>query len=56
MLRPEEEAWMNLAWVREHTRIVHFCGRNKPWKKNYKGLLGTFYQEALAASKKDSVL
>jgi UDP-glucose:(galactosyl)LPS alpha-1,2-glucosyltransferase len=56
MLRPEEEAWMNLAWVREHTRIVHFCGRNKPWKKNYKGLLGTFYQEALAASKKDSAL
>ena len=54
VLRPEEEAWMNLDWVRAHSRIIHFCGRNKPWKKNYKGFLGTFYQEAVAASRRES--
>ena len=54
VLRPEEEAWMNLDWVRTHSRIIHFCGRNKPWKKNYKGFLGTFYQEAVAASRRES--
>lgn len=46
-LRPESEAWMNLDWVRKNSRIIHYCGRNKPWKKNYKGRLNVFYEEAL---------
>lgn len=47
-LRPEEEAWFNLDWVREHSAIIHYCGRNKPWKKNYMGRLNVFYEEELA--------
>ena len=35
----------DLDWVRENTVIVHYCGRNKPWKDSYAGELGVFYQE-----------
>ena len=29
------------AW--ENSRIIHYCGRNKPWKDNYLGQLDQFY-------------
>ncbi len=48
-LRPEAEAWLNLEWVRKHSAIIHYCGRNKPWKGNYIGKLDIFYKEAKAA-------
>ena len=35
----------DLAWVRENTVILHFCGKNRPWKPHYVGTLGTFYRE-----------
>jgi lipopolysaccharide biosynthesis glycosyltransferase len=35
-------------WIREHAAIIHYCGKNKPWKKNYVGDLGVFYQEIVA--------
>ena len=35
----------DLDWVRKHTAIVHYCGRNKPWKPEYSGTLGVFYDE-----------
>ena len=35
----------DLDWVRTHTVIVHYCGRNKPWKPEYSGTLGVFYDE-----------
>ena len=35
----------NLEWVRENTVIIHYCGRNKPWKENYLGILDVFYHE-----------
>ena len=35
----------DLDWVRTHTAIVHYCGRNKPWKPEYSGTLGVFYDE-----------
>jgi len=35
-------------WIREHAVIIHFCGRNKPWKSNYVGDLGLFYHEIAA--------
>lgn len=35
-----------LNWVRENTRVVHFCGRNKPWKPGYHGEFRVFYDEA----------
>lgn len=36
---------LDLAWVRSNTSIIHYCGKNKPWKKHYHGMLGTFYWE-----------
>jgi len=38
---------MTLDWVRDNAVIIHYCGRNKPWKENYAGSLNVFYQEAL---------
>jgi len=32
--------------VRSISAIVHYVGRNKPWKENYRGKLGIFYEEA----------
>lgn len=48
ILRPQAEAWLDLDWVREHSAIIHYCGRNKPWKSSYAGQLGVFYNEAEA--------
>ena len=45
---PFEKA-LNLDWVRQNAVIIHYCGRNKPWKENYIGQLGVFYQETLVA-------
>ena len=35
----------DLDWVRSHTVIVHYCGKNKPWRDHYRGTLGVFYDE-----------
>lgn len=32
--------------VRNISAIVHYIGRNKPWKDSYIGKLGVFYEEA----------
>lgn len=34
-----------MAWVRENTVIIHYCGANKPWKEHYRGILDVFYRE-----------
>lgn len=44
-LHPEAESWLNLSWVKEHAVIIHYCGRNKPWKPAYVGTLGVFYHD-----------
>jgi len=36
-----------LDWVRKNSVIIHYCGRNKPWKENYIGQLDVFYKEAV---------
>lgn len=36
----------NLEWVRENAVIIHYFGKNKPWKDHYVGILDVFYQEA----------
>lgn len=38
---------IDLKWVRKNTIIIHYYGKNKPWKKNYKGILNCFYNEVL---------
>lgn len=39
---------LNLEWVRKNSIIIHYCGRNKPWKNNYSGQLNVFYNEMVA--------
>jgi len=34
---------LDLKWVQENAVIIHYYGRNKPWKDGYSGILGTFY-------------
>ena len=38
---------LDLEWVRENVVIIHYYGKNKPWKKNYKGILNCFYDEVV---------
>jgi lipopolysaccharide biosynthesis glycosyltransferase len=47
LLQPGRDERVNIGWVRKNTVIVHYCGRNKPWKDTYHGRLGCFYREAL---------
>lgn len=34
---------INERWIEENSVIIHYCGRNKPWKAKYKGSLNKFY-------------
>lgn len=36
---------IDLKWVRENTVVIHYYGKQKPWKKTYLGSLDTFYRE-----------
>lgn len=45
--RPLKVPKLDLAWVRRHGVIIHYCGRNKPWKPDYVGELDVFWREAL---------
>ena len=40
-----KEKQLSVDWVRNNCCIVHYYGRNKPWKPNYKGQLDVFYKE-----------
>lgn len=44
-LHPESDAWLDLPWVEKNTVILHYCGRNKPWKTGYIGVLDSYYKE-----------
>ena len=43
VLRPQTT--VDLDWVAAHSRIIHYCGRNKPWNEHYVGRLDRFYLE-----------
>lgn len=45
---------LDVAWVRRNTSIVHYCGKNKPWKDNYIGSLGIFYHELSRKNQQDT--
>ena len=34
---------LTLDYVKNNTVIIHYCGRNKPWREGYHGTLGRFY-------------
>lgn len=42
------EKGLDIDWVRHNSIIIHYCGRNKPWRENYLGKLDVFYHEAAA--------
>lgn len=37
---------VDLDWVRANGVVIHYCGKNKPWKPTYNGILDTFYKES----------
>ena len=39
----------NDPYIEENAAIIHYCGSNKPWKKNYIGVLDCFYHEVADA-------
>jgi len=36
---------IDYQWVQKNSAIIHYCGRNKPWKENYMGTLDIFYKK-----------
>lgn len=42
------EKSLNLDWIRSNSVVIHYCGRNKPWKNNYFGNLDVFYRETVS--------
>lgn len=36
---------LDLEWVRKNGVIIHYCGKQKPWKTPYLGILDVFYHE-----------
>ncbi len=38
---------IDIDWVRKNTVVIHYYGRNKPWNKNYDGILNVFYDEII---------
>ena len=46
VLRKDKYPWLTIEWVKENSAIIHFCGRNKPWKQGYIGKFGECYYEA----------
>lgn len=36
---------IDLDWVRENSVIIHYFGKNKPWKERYVGILDVLYHE-----------
>ncbi len=45
LLHPDAiEKKINMEWVAKNTAVIHYCGRNKPWKEFYVGMLGYIWQ------------
>jgi Lipopolysaccharide biosynthesis proteins, LPS:glycosyltransferases len=40
---PNNKKAGELSWIEAHTVFLHFCGKQKPWQKNYKGELGFLF-------------
>lgn len=40
---------IDIEWVRNNSVIIHYYGKNKPWKAGYIGVLDVFYNEMIDA-------
>lgn len=47
--KPKRET-LDLQWVRENAVIIHYCGKQKPWRDDYTGTLGVFYNELMSGA------
>ena len=36
---------ITIPWVDENVKIIHYIGKNKPWKEDYKGILQGYYEK-----------
>lgn len=43
----------DMDWVMEHTAILHFCGKEKPWKPNYRRRFGVLYRHYMQLTQRD---
>lgn len=46
----------SMDWIEKHTKIIHYCGRKKPWLKNSKGKLKPIYIKYENEWKRDMAL
>lgn len=44
---PKKSGWVDLDWVRRNSVVIHYFGKNKPWKGEYIGILDVFYRELI---------
>lgn len=49
LLKTKGEA--DMGWIMENTVILHFCGRDKPWKKNHRSRFTSLYKHYMNLSK-----
>ena len=42
----------DLVWVMENTVVLHFCGRDKPWKKNHRTKFTALYRHYMRLSER----
>ena len=43
----------DLRWVMEYTAILHFCGKEKPWKPKYAHRFGILYQHYIQLTRRE---
>lgn len=43
----------DMSWVMQHTAILHFCGKEKPWKPKYIHRFGILYQHYAQLTRRD---
>lgn len=46
----------DMKWVMEHTAILHFCGKAKPWKGKYPYRFGILYQHYAQLTRRQQVM
>lgn len=50
LLRSTGEA--DMEWVLRNTAVLHFCGRDKPWKSGYRRRFGSLYRHYMSLSER----
>ena len=42
----------DVEWVMAHTSVMHYCGREKPWKPNYVRRFGSIYRHYMSLTER----